>query len=250
MGQDRAALTLARAGWRVSARSVRRIAREPQHRTVPEDAGAPKPSRPVIARFVHHTWMMDVTEIPAFLGGQVFHLAGVFDAFSRAPLALQLSPCRPRACDMARLLRPRLAPSARRSTSSRISEASSEDTPSPRPSPAARSSTASPPAPPHHRGPGAKARTRPRLLPPPSASSGAPRRDARRSPPRHRARLHEDRLPTQRASRRRSDPATLHRPAPRSGAPPPDPDSRGVAETEKASTGARSLGDAGLVRLG
>jgi transposase InsO family protein len=105
MGQDSAALTLARAGWRVSARSVRRIAREPQHPTVPPDAGPPRPSRPVIARFVHHTWMMDVTEIPALLGGQVFHLAGVFDASSRAPLALQLSAHRPRACDVARLLK-------------------------------------------------------------------------------------------------------------------------------------------------
>ena len=42
----------------------------------------------MIARFVHHTWMMDVTEIRSFLGLQVFHLAGVFDAFSRVPLAL------------------------------------------------------------------------------------------------------------------------------------------------------------------
>ncbi len=74
-------------------------------RTVPPEAGPPKPYRPVVARFVHHTWMMDVTEIPALLGGQVFHLAGVFDACSRAPLALQLLPRRPRACDMARLLK-------------------------------------------------------------------------------------------------------------------------------------------------
>jgi len=54
---------------------------------------------------VNHTWMMDVTQIRSLFGGQVFHLAGVFDAFSRAPLALQLSTSAPHACDMARLFK-------------------------------------------------------------------------------------------------------------------------------------------------
>jgi hypothetical protein len=34
---------------------------------------------------VHHVWMMDVTQIRAFLGGTLY-LASVFDAFSRVPL--------------------------------------------------------------------------------------------------------------------------------------------------------------------
>jgi transposase InsO family protein len=58
----------------------------------------------VIARFVHHVWMMDVTEVRSFLGLRVFHVAAVFDAFSRTPLALQLSEAKPGAARMARLL--------------------------------------------------------------------------------------------------------------------------------------------------
>ena len=45
--------------------------------------------RPVIARFVHHTWMMDVTIVRQFLGPDLY-LAAVFDAFSRVPLALNV----------------------------------------------------------------------------------------------------------------------------------------------------------------
>jgi transposase InsO family protein len=48
--------------------------------------------------------MMDVTIIQTFLGGEV-HLAGVFDAFSRVPLALQAFERKPGAAVMARLLK-------------------------------------------------------------------------------------------------------------------------------------------------
>jgi transposase InsO family protein len=48
--------------------------------------------------------MMDVTEVRAFLGG-TFHVAGVFDAFSRVPLALQTYEKKPGAAAMARLLK-------------------------------------------------------------------------------------------------------------------------------------------------
>jgi hypothetical protein len=58
-----------------------------------------------VARFVHHVWMMDITEVEAFLGVGVFHVAGVFDAFSRVPLALQVFEHKPGAAAMARLLR-------------------------------------------------------------------------------------------------------------------------------------------------
>ena len=83
-GEDAIALTLARAGWTVSARSVRRIvARAPR----PSPASPTKPPHPVIARCVHHVWMMDITEVRSFLGLRVFHVASVFDAFPRVPLA-------------------------------------------------------------------------------------------------------------------------------------------------------------------
>jgi transposase InsO family protein len=102
-GDDLTALTLARAGWRLSARSVSRIRRERRQPSVPPPPPS-TPPRPVVARFVHHVWMMDVTVIQTFLGGTI-HLAGVFDAFSRVPLALQAFERQPGAAAMARLLR-------------------------------------------------------------------------------------------------------------------------------------------------
>ena len=105
-GEDMIARTLARAGWAVSARSVRRIAAEkPRPLPSPPTDEGTRPARPVVARFVHHVWMMDVTEVQAFLGVGVFHVAGVFDAFSRVPLALRVFESKPGAADMARLLR-------------------------------------------------------------------------------------------------------------------------------------------------
>jgi transposase InsO family protein len=102
-GQDAIALSLAAAGWKVSARSVRRIvARAPRSSPVPP--GPSKPLRPVIARFVHHVWMMDVTEVRSFLGLRVFHVAGVFDAFSRVPLALRVCEAKPGGATVGRLL--------------------------------------------------------------------------------------------------------------------------------------------------
>lgn len=103
-GQDLVARVLARAGWRVSARSVGRYRKE---RFAPVDP-TPEPTRrkttPVIARFVHHTWMMDVSVVKQFLGPDL-HMAAVFDAFSRLPLVLHVFDRRPAAKDMARLLK-------------------------------------------------------------------------------------------------------------------------------------------------
>jgi transposase InsO family protein len=48
--------------------------------------------------------MMDVTEVRSFLGLRVFHVAGVFDAFSRVPLALHVCEGNPRGARVARLL--------------------------------------------------------------------------------------------------------------------------------------------------
>jgi transposase InsO family protein len=102
-GEDAIAMALAGVGWTVSARSVRRIAARPP-RPSPAPPHPKRAPRPVIARFSHHVWMMDVTEVKSFLGIQVFRVAGVFDAFSRAPLALRVTDTNPDAAMMARLL--------------------------------------------------------------------------------------------------------------------------------------------------
>jgi hypothetical protein len=54
-GEDLVAATLARAGWRLAPRSVRRIAHPAPLPTLPEIPR--KPPRPVIARFAHHIWI-------------------------------------------------------------------------------------------------------------------------------------------------------------------------------------------------
>jgi hypothetical protein len=119
-GQDAIALTLASAGWKVSARSIRRVlARAPRPSLAPPDP--PRAQRPVIARFVHHVWMMDVTEVRSFLGLRVFHVAAVFDAFSRTPLALEVGATNLGAARMARLLAATTMAFGARSTSSRRS---------------------------------------------------------------------------------------------------------------------------------
>ena len=82
-----------RSGAVCTSEPCRRIlARAPRPSPVPPDP--PRASRPVIARFVHHVWMMDVTEVRSFLGLRVFHVSGVFDACSRVPLALQVCEAR------------------------------------------------------------------------------------------------------------------------------------------------------------
>ena len=103
-GEELVARTLARAGWKISPRSVRRIGRE-RHRDKPAAPPTPQaPTRPVIARFANDVWMMDVTVVKAFLGGEV-HVAAVFDAFSRVPLSVQVFDRSPCASAMARLFK-------------------------------------------------------------------------------------------------------------------------------------------------
>jgi transposase InsO family protein len=97
------AAVLTRAGWKLSERSVSRIRRE-RHRRPQPPTDPERTMRPVVAHFVNHVWMMDVTEIQAFLGPS-FYLASVFDAFSRAPLAVQTFKARPGSSAMARLLK-------------------------------------------------------------------------------------------------------------------------------------------------
>ena len=101
---DLLGLTLVRAGWKISARTVGRIVREAlrPEPTLPPDPPQ-KPQRPVKAFFVHHVWMADGSEVRAFLGG-IFYMAAIFDAFSRLPLALQVFDHKPTSADMAALM--------------------------------------------------------------------------------------------------------------------------------------------------
>lgn len=105
-GEDLVAQALTRAGWKVSARSVRRIGRERERPdpVPPVNGVGGRPQRPVVAHFANHVWMMDISVVQAFLGGE-FYLAAVFDAFSRVPLALSTYEQKPGASAMARLLR-------------------------------------------------------------------------------------------------------------------------------------------------
>jgi transposase InsO family protein len=96
---------LARAGWRVSARSVGRYPKARVAPTpIPEDPAPKRPTHPVFTRFVHHTWMMDVSQVKQFLGPSLY-LAAVFEAHSRVPLILRVFQACPGANDMAALLR-------------------------------------------------------------------------------------------------------------------------------------------------
>jgi transposase InsO family protein len=104
-GQDLVARVLARARWRLSARSVGRYRKErPLTPPAPEAPETIRPSRRVVSRFVHHVWMMDVSQVRQFLGPDLF-LAAVFDAFSRTPLVLQVFQAKLGAREMVRLFR-------------------------------------------------------------------------------------------------------------------------------------------------
>jgi DNA-binding transcriptional regulator YiaG len=86
-GNDLIARTLARAGWKLSARTVGRIRKEPWPvPRVPE-----KPStvpRAVRAKRPNHVWMVDLTDVKGLFGIVTFKVAVVFDAFSRMPLSV------------------------------------------------------------------------------------------------------------------------------------------------------------------
>ena len=102
-GEEMVAQALARAGWTLSARSVRRIGKE--GRTSAPEPPPPPPTRPnttpVIASFVGHVLMMDVTVVQSFLGGDLYLAA----AFSRVPIATATYEKKPGASAMARLLK-------------------------------------------------------------------------------------------------------------------------------------------------
>ena len=73
--------TLARAGWHVSAETVRRIRRERPVATPTDPRGAG-----VIARHPNHVWLIELTTIRGLVGPVASTLACVYGAFARLPL--------------------------------------------------------------------------------------------------------------------------------------------------------------------
>jgi transposase InsO family protein len=102
-GNDLIARTLARAGWKLSARTVGRIRQErwPVPR-VPEAASTVP--RAVRARHPNHVWMVDLTDVKGLFGIVTFKVSVVFDALSRMPLSAKVFSREPSAVEVARLV--------------------------------------------------------------------------------------------------------------------------------------------------
>jgi transposase InsO family protein len=101
-GDRSTAAHLARAGFKIARRTIQRIRKEKPIAPLPSPAPVAL-GRAVRARFPHHVWMFDLTEIPGFLRLFSFKLALVFDVFSRMPLAARVFYAEPSAHDIARL---------------------------------------------------------------------------------------------------------------------------------------------------
>ncbi len=99
-GNDSIARTLARAGWKISSRTVGRIRKE---KKPPKPLPEPAASHRVSARYPNHIWMADLTEIPGLFRLFSFHLTVLFDVFSRMPLAARLFLTQPQGKAIAQL---------------------------------------------------------------------------------------------------------------------------------------------------
>ena len=102
-GAEMIASHLALAGFKIAEKTVRNIKREKVVAVAAPAPGPPARSNPVVARFVHHVWMMDVTEFKTLFGVQTLYFAAVFDAFSRVPLAGATFATKPGAHSMVKL---------------------------------------------------------------------------------------------------------------------------------------------------
>jgi transposase InsO family protein len=88
-GNDLIARTLARAGWKLSSRTVGRIRRKRWPSPPPPEAASGVP-RAVRAKRPNHVWMVDLTDVKGLFGLLTFKVAVVFDAFSRMPLSAKV----------------------------------------------------------------------------------------------------------------------------------------------------------------
>jgi transposase InsO family protein len=101
-GDRSLAAHLGRAGWKLARRTIQRIRKE---KPVPPPAPVAQPgkARAIRARYPHHVWMLDLTEIPGLLRLFCFKLVVVLDVFSRMPLAARVFFTEPSGRDVARL---------------------------------------------------------------------------------------------------------------------------------------------------
>lgn len=100
-GNDLIARTLARAGWKLSARTVGRIRRERLPSPLLPDKG-PTTGRAVRARRPNHVWMVDLTDVRSLFGLKTFKVGAVFDVFSRMPLSAKVFSKEPTSAEVAR----------------------------------------------------------------------------------------------------------------------------------------------------
>jgi transposase InsO family protein len=98
-GSETVAQSLARVGWRLSKRTVQRI-REQRLPAPPPKAT----QRHVSARYPHHVWMADLTEVPGLFRLFSFKVAVILDVFSRLPLASRVFTKEPTAMEMLALV--------------------------------------------------------------------------------------------------------------------------------------------------
>jgi hypothetical protein len=102
------AAQLSRAGWEISERSIGRIRAEAfvrSPRILIEEFDNAASTQPVITRFVHHTWMLDLSPFHTLGDAGDLWLGGVFDAHTRTPLVLQTYKAKPGAAAMASLFK-------------------------------------------------------------------------------------------------------------------------------------------------
>jgi transposase InsO family protein len=102
-GDASVAASFARAGWRLSRRTVQRIRREKPLARPPSPPLPATKTGAVRARYPHYVWMFDITEIPGLLRLFSFKLAAVFAVFSRSPLGARVFLAEPSAADIVRL---------------------------------------------------------------------------------------------------------------------------------------------------
>jgi transposase InsO family protein len=91
---------LARAGWKLSARTVGRIRRERWPSPLLPAVGSGM-RRAVRARHPNHVWMADLTDVRGLFSLVTFKIAVAFDVFSRMPLSARIFSKEPSAGDMA-----------------------------------------------------------------------------------------------------------------------------------------------------
>ncbi len=104
-GNERIAQVLARAGHRISKRSVGRILKEKLPKNpVPTLLEEETKQRCVTGKYPNHTVLIDITDIPGFFRLVTFKLVVVLDVFSRMPLAWRVFPKEPAAVQVAALV--------------------------------------------------------------------------------------------------------------------------------------------------